>query len=160
MLRRILFIFLLMLAGGCLSAQTPVENVIIKYEDVSGARNFVAQGVRMILARKFIQATPVAPIASDVDALYVLKMQDTPHSTRVMFVHDLDDALKAYEYYGRHPSKNGEVDVYVHHTGPDAVDELVIYNPAIYSLNSLYGNFTVQELLALDKNKDSSSRNP
>ena len=139
------------MAVSGLSAQTPVEKVIIKYEDTPGVRHFIAQGMSMILARKFISSTQVAPIAPDVNALYVLKMGEATDSVRTRFVHDLDQVLKSYEYYGKQPSKNGEVEIYVHHTGPDAVNELVIYNPEIYSLNSLVGNFTVNELLALKR---------
>ena len=54
-----------------MSAQTPVEKVMIKYEDVQGAKNFVAQGIKMTLARNLLKSTQVAPIASDVDELYI-----------------------------------------------------------------------------------------
>ena len=132
-----------------MKAQTPVEQLIIKYEDVQGAKNFVAQGIKMTLARNLLKSTQVAPIASDVDQLYILRMGGTSQSERLRFLSDLKSALKQYDYYGTQPSKNGEVEVYVHHTGPQTVDELVIYNPEIYSLNSLYGHFTVSELLTL-----------
>ena len=132
--RYVFGVFIVMLSTMLsMSAQTPVEKVMIKYEDVQGAKNFVAQGIKMTLARNLLKSTQVAPIASDVDELYIF----------------LKSALKQYDYYGTQPSKNGEVEVYVHHTGPQTVDELVIYNPEIYSLNSLYGHFTVSELLTL-----------
>ena len=135
-----------------MKAQTPVEKLIIKYEDVPGAKNFVAQGLKMTLARGLLKSTQVAPVASDVDQLYVLRMEEASQSERLRFVSDLHAVLKQYDYYGKQPSKNGEVDIYVHHTGPQTVDELVIYNPEIYSLNSLFGHFTVSELMALDQN--------
>lgn len=134
-----------------LSAQTPVQKVIIKYEDVTGARNFVAQGLSMTLARKFIKSTPLAPIAQDVDELYILKMQNVAPNIRNAFVRDLKVALRQYKYYGTHPSKNGEVDIYILPLGTSSVKELVIYNPEIYSLNSLHGDFNYTELEALDK---------
>lgn len=146
----LLIIAVMTVSAAILSAQTPVEKVILKYEDASGARNFIAQGLKMTLARNLLKSTQVAPVASDVDQLYVLKMEGTSQAERLRFVSDLNEALKQYDYYGRQPSKNGEVDVYVHYTGPDTIDELVIYNPEIYSLNSLFGHFTAQELLALD----------
>lgn len=146
----LLIIAALTLSAAMLSAQTPVEKVILKYEDASGARNFIAQGLKMALARNLLRSTPVAPVASDVDQLYVLKMEGTAQAERLRFVSDLNEALKQYDYYGRQPSKNGEVDVYVHYTSPDSIDELVIYNPEIFSLNSLCGHFTPQALLALD----------
>ena len=132
------------------SAQTPVEEVISHYEDVKGARNFIATGGRMAIARSLLRNTEVAPIASEVEKLAVLKMQNAAPSVRVQFVGALDAALKGYEYYGRQATKNGEVDIYVLPSGSDTVSELVIYNPDIYSLNSLYGNFSVQTLLKLD----------
>lgn len=134
-----------------LQAQTPVEKIVLKYEDADGARNFIAKGMSMTFARRALKSTQVAPIAPDVDELYILKMGNASQNVRQMFARDLSDALKSYEYYGKQPSKNGDVNVYIHKTGPDTVDELVIYNPAIYSLNSLYGHFTVQELMDLEK---------
>ena len=58
---------LLVMASVGLSAQTPVEKVVLKYEGADGARNFIAQGVSMSLARRFLKSTQVAPIAPDVD---------------------------------------------------------------------------------------------
>ena len=151
MLRKfVIIIAAFALSAAMLSAQTPVEKVILKYEDADGSRNFIAQGLKMTLARNLLKSTPVAPVASDVDQLYVLKMEDASQSERLRFVSDLNDALKQYDYYGRQQSKSGEVEVYVHYTSPDSIDELVIYNPEIYSLNSLFGHFTAQELMALD----------
>ena len=142
---------LLALASVRLFSQTPVEDLIIRYEDASGARNFMAQGLKMTLARKLLDATPLAPVAPDVERLYVLKMAAVTQSVRLHFVSDLHATLEKYEYYGTHPSKNGTVDIYILRSDPETVEELVIYNPAIYSLNSLYGHFTMQELLSLDK---------
>ena len=133
-----------------LHAQTPVEDVILNYEDAKGARSFIAQGVRMALARQLMKTTQVAPVASDVEKLYVLKMDGTDSDERSKFVHDLYGALADYRYYGQCPTKNGEVDVYYMPNGKDNVQELVVYNPATFSLNSLYGDFTYEQLIALD----------
>ena len=135
-----------LIAAAAAFAQTPVEAVVLKYDNVSGAKSFVAQGLRMDLARRLLASTPVAPIASDVDELAILKMEGAPQGVQKRFVSDLEDALEKYEYYGRFPSKNGPVKVYVHYSSPGKVDELVIFNPEICSLNSLYGNFTTQSL--------------
>lgn len=151
MFRCVVLTGLVLLMSAVLYAQTPVEKVIYKYENAQGARNFIAQGVKLDLARRLMRTTQVAPIASDVDLLAILKMQGAPQNIRVSFVHDLDDALKSYESYGKQPSKNGEVEVYVLRSGPDTVEELVVYNPAIYSLNSFHGHFTVNELEGLEK---------
>lgn len=152
MFRRYVMVMMtcMMTVAGLASAQTPVEKVIIKYEDTEGARYFLAQGVKMAFARKLIQTTQMAPIASEVDELAVLKMENAPQYTRVKFVADLNDALKSYEHYGRYETKNGDVDIYILRSGPDSVEELVIYNPEIFSLNSLHGSFTVSQLLKLE----------
>ena len=150
MRRSFVIIIVLLAAVSNLYAQTPVEKVILDYEGAGGARSFIAQGVRMALARQLMKATQVAPVASDVDKLYVLKMEGAESDVRSEFVHNLYGALAEYRYYGQCPSKNGEVDVYYMPAGEGFVKELVIYNPAIYSLNSLYGDFTLEQLLALD----------
>lgn len=132
------------------NAQTPVEELIQKYEGADGARSFNAHGLSMTLARKMISSTPVAPIASDVTEVAVLKMAGAQPSVQKHFVSDLDKVLDdGYKYYGKYPSKNGEVEVYVRYSGPQTVNELVVYNPAIYSLNSLYGNFTPDSLMKI-----------
>lgn len=132
-------------------AQTPVERVIEKYESVKGARYFLAKGASMRFARPILKKTPVAPIASDVDEVAVLKMEAASQYNRDMFDSDLESALKNYEYYGKHDSTNGIVDVYILKPQDDIVRELVIYNPELWSLNSLYGSFTVSSLLELNK---------
>lgn len=144
-------VILLFVAVVAAYAQTPVEALISKYEDVQGARNFIASGARMALARGLLKKTQVAPIASDVDELAVLKMADAPEHSRDMFASDLKAALKEYDFYGRQETKNGEVDIYILRSTGDYVKELVIYNPSILSLNSLYGTFTEKQLLQLDK---------
>ena len=131
--------------------QTPVQQVIFKYAGTQGARNYIAEGIKLTLARKIMRTTPLAPIASDVDELAILKMEDVPRNIRAHFVRDLDDALEHYKSYGTHPSKNGDVDIYLLPAASDRVVELVIYNPEIYSLNSVHGNFTLSQLLRLDK---------
>jgi hypothetical protein len=106
----------------------------------------------MILARRLLKSTQVAPVAQDVDELYILKMQTASQSAQEKFARDLSLALKSYEYYGKQPSKNGEVNVYIHRMAPGSsnIDELVIYNPEIYSLNSLIGQFTASQLMKME----------
>ena len=151
MLRKVLlFIAVLMTVAATLSAQTPAEKLILKYKDTSGSREFSAEGIKMNFARTLIKSTTLAPVADDVSKLYVLRMAGASKSVLPLFKFDLKGMLKNYSYYGKAPSKNGEVDVYIHRTGPQTVDELVIYNPAINSLTSLVGNFSVNVLLQLD----------
>jgi len=146
-----LIIILLMFFPAVMSAQTPVEEVIVKYSEVKGARNFIAKGGKLALARSLLDRTPVAPVSDDVEELAVLKMMNVSQESKESFLNDLTDALKSYDYYGRQETKNGTVDIYVLKKTEDTVEELVIYNAGIYSLNSLYGNFTAESLLKLRK---------
>ncbi len=140
----------LLMSAYAASAQTPVERLISKYETVPGAKEIGAQGAKMALARVMIRQSPVAPIASDVDEVEILKMQGASRQYQNLFFKDLNAALKSYEYIGKHSSKNGEVDVYILKSGPETVRELVVYNPAIYSLNSFKGSFSVDALQKLE----------
>lgn len=119
--------------------------------EVKGARNFIAKGGKLALARSLLDRTPVAPVSDDVEELAVLKMMNVSQESKESFLNDLTDALKSYDYYGRQETKNGMVDIYVLKKTEDTVEELVIYNAGIYSLNSLYGNFTAESLLKLRK---------
>lgn len=131
------------------SAQTPVEKVISKYADVRGAKDLIASGGKMILARSLIRKTPLAAIAPDVDVLEVLKMQNAPTAAIKDFEKDFNAALKSYEYYGRTQGNNGLVDIYITMSDDDIIDELVIYNPEIYSVNSLKGSMRKTQLLEI-----------
>lgn len=131
-------------------AQTPIERLISKYESVPGAKEIGAEGAKMSIARVMIRQSPVAPIASDVEEVEILKMEGASRQYQNQFFKDLNEALKSYDYIGKHSSKNGEVDVYILKSGPQTVRELVVYNPAIYSLNSFKGSFSVDALQKLE----------
>lgn len=137
------------LAFAC--AQTPIEKIITEYEDTKGSRELMLSGARLSLARGLIRQTPVGSLADNVDKLAVIKMENTSQQDKNRFYKDLVAALKSYQYCGKHQSKNGPVDVYISEPSGEMVKELVIYNPAIYSLNSLYGEFSVDSLLKLTK---------
>ena len=67
-----------MIWSCCLSfalAQTPVENIVTKYEDVKGSKELVAKGAKMVFARALIKQTPVAPIADDVTDIHPASIQ-------------------------------------------------------------------------------------
>ena len=132
-------------------AATPIEKLIVRYSDVMGARDFIAVGGKMAVARSLIRATPMAAIAADVDELAVLKMGNVPEGERKQFESDLHETLKGYRYHGQEQSKNGLVDVYLLMASENLVSELVIYNPETYSLNSLRGPFPMSELLEIDE---------
>lgn len=133
------------------SSRTPVEKVINKYADIKGARDLIASGSQMTLARSLIKRTPLASVASEVDVLEVLKMQNAAEDKIQDFEKDLKAALKSYEYYGKTDTKNGKVDIYLTRENKDTIDELVIYNPAIKSLNSLKGHISASQLLNIYK---------
>ncbi|MBR2063068.1 MAG: DUF4252 domain-containing protein [Bacteroidales bacterium] len=144
-------LIMLLVAGvfiqEAMAQKTPVEKLIERYSEVKGARDFIASGGKMVIARSLIKKTELASIAPDVDVLEVLKMQNASSSDIVRFEKDLKSALAGYEFYGTEESPNGTVDVYIMKGDGGMVDELVIYNPLIHSLNSLKGSFTIQELL-------------
>lgn len=149
-----LIITLLLIAGTFIqnaAAQTPVEKLIESYSDVKGARDFIASGRKMVIARSLIKKTDLAAIASDVDVLEVLKMQNASSDAIGRFEDDLKTALAGYEFYGTEESQNGKVEIYLRNGDEGSIEELVIYNPLTHSLNSLKGKFTVQELLNLKK---------
>jgi hypothetical protein len=151
------FILMIMVMAGLapfLYAQSPVERLVVKYADVKGAKDLVAKGTKMDLARPLIRKTSLAPIADNVDELAVLRLQNASEQDKARFQKELNAALKSYQYYGKHDSKNGKVDVYVEVPENGYVRELVVYNPAIYTLNSLHGRFTVKSLLELSKEKN------
>lgn len=131
--------------------QTPVEKVVLEYENVDGARDFIATGgPRLLIARNFLKTTNLASLASDADQIYVLKMGAASLQERTAFLKDLQAALKTYEYHGKHPSKNGEVEAYISRSKDGYINELVLYNPESYTLNILHGSFPVNALLKID----------
>lgn len=133
-----------------LSADTPVEDLVMKYQDVKGAKCFVAQGgAKLTIAKSFLKKTPVASLSSDVDEVMVLKMGGASQQYKSAFLKDLDNALKTYENHGTHQSENGLVNVYVKRNSADRIIELVIYNPELYNLNVLHGSFPLDALLKL-----------
>lgn len=148
-MKRLIIILIYLCATGMVFAQTPVEKVITKYSDAKGAKDFIASGGEMILARSLIRKTPLAAIASDVEVLEVLMMQKAADNVILDFEKDIKDALQSYEYYGKAKGTNGMVDVYLNRSGKGIIDELVIYNPEIYSVNSLKGTLSTEKLQKL-----------
>lgn len=131
------------------AAQTPVESLIDRYSEVKGARDFIASGGKMNVARSLIRNTQLASIAPDVDVLEVLRMQNASPADIKRFETDLKSALKGYEFYGKDDSPNGTVEIYLMNGSNGTIEELVIYNPEKQALNSLKGRFTKQELMSI-----------
>lgn len=151
-MKRLLFIFISLCVSIPAFTQTPVEKVITEYSKVRGSRDFIASGGgEMILARSLIRKTPLAAIAPDVDVLEVLKMQNASKQDIGNFVRDLKSALASYDYYGQAQGTNGIVNIYITRSGQDTISELVIYNPEIYSVNSLKGTMSLEKLMQISK---------
>ena len=68
-------------AGGAIGsnmAQTPAAELVEKYKDVKGTRNFVARGVLMKLARTMMKEYSIAPLAHKVEEVSVLRVDRVP----------------------------------------------------------------------------------
>lgn len=147
MIRYVFTVICTLIVAGAAYAQTPVEDVISKYSTVKGSRDFIASGPGMTLARNLIRKTPLACIAPEVEVLEVLKMQNASEADIRHFEEDLLAALKSYEYYGKADAPKGIVDIYIDRSSDGIVGELVIYNPIIYSVNSLRGELSAEKLI-------------
>ena len=151
-MRILLYVMLLcMMIGQVAAGQTPVEKVVMEFEGVEGARDFIAKGgPRLMIAKNFLKTTNLASLASDADQIYVLKMGAASQQDKAAFLEKLHAALKTYEYHGMHPSKNGEVEAYINRSDDGYITELVLYNPESYVLNVLYGNFPINVLQQIE----------
>ena len=137
-------------AFNCL-AQTPAAELVEKYKDVKGTRNFVARGVLMKLARTMMKEYSIAPLAHKAEEVSVLRVDRVPDEVMQAFNHDLKVVLDSYMYAGKSDTNRGVVDAYVHLVTPHIADELVVYNPKIMALYSLSGTFTEEELRKIQK---------
>ena len=150
-MKRIILIFIAVLTASFAWAGTPAEDVVEMYKDVNGARNLVARGAMIRMARPLMRNYSIAPLAHKVDEISVLRMDKVKSQVKDCFLSEMRKALEAYMYAGQSDTPNGIVDAYVHLSSSDVADELVVYNPEIFTLYSLKGEFTVQELLSIQK---------
>lgn len=140
-----------MMLGQVAYSQTPVEKVVLEFDGVDGAKDFIAKGgPRLMIAKKFLKTTNLASLASDADQIYVLKMGAASQQDKADFLEKLYAALKTYEYHGMHPSKDGEVEAYINRSDDGNITELVLYNPESYTLDVLHGSFPVNALLQIE----------
>lgn len=144
-------ILMMLLTVVCISghAQSPVEDLVEKYKKYSGATCVDLSGLELKLARPALLASPLAPVASDVDKLIILHMSATSHKVLDSFEKSLYGTLGAYDRFGVHASANGPVEVYARFSDTDVVCELVIFNPTLYVLNDIHGEFSVKSLKKL-----------
>ena len=63
-------------------SQSPVEDLIGKYRGLSGASGVSLSGFELFLARPALNASPLGPVASDVQKLIVLHMGSTSPAVR------------------------------------------------------------------------------
>lgn len=129
--------------------QIELKSLVAEYSQVEGAKTITASGVKMAVMRKALKMTPVAPIASEVESVEILKMKNASDQDRSRFESVLNRVLAQYTDCGQHSSPNGPVEVYVLMKNPKLAKELVIYNREIFSLNILYGDFSVESLQEL-----------
>lgn len=150
MRRVILLVFTLLIAVSTY-AQTPAEKFLESFCEVKGAKKTEARGAMMIFARPVLKKFPIAPMANDVEEVTVLNLGKASELDKERFVSEMTKMLEdnGYIYNGKFDSPNGPVDVYAHLKTDTLVDELVVFNPDLYALNILLGNFSVEKLLKL-----------
>ena len=99
--KKILMIFAALLIYAGAAAQTPVEELVVRYGEEKGVKDFVARGARMSLVRGFLGNYGLAPIADEVEQLYVMKLGNASAQVKDDFLADFKAAVKAYEIMAR-----------------------------------------------------------
>lgn len=151
-MKRILTIITSILAAVSLYAGTPAEELILSKKDVKGVQVIEGKGFVMKFARAAIRKTPMKPLADQVTEVTVCKIDNASPDFIKEFTSELRKVLKGYQFYGVKPGEEGHpVEVYGNYPDKNIVREIVVYNPDNHSLFSLRGEYTVEELLSLDK---------
>ena len=148
-MRKILLLIIFILATSSAYASTPAQDLMHRHSEIKGGRVLEASGSKMVFVRPALKRYTIGPMSDCVEAVMVLSMKKTPDKDRKVFMDDMKNILKKYRYYGKSGSPDGPVDVYVHMKNEDCVDELVVFNPYSFTLNSLIGIFPVEKLLSL-----------
>lgn len=150
-MKRLVLILFAMILVCPAWAGTPVEDLVVKYKDMKGAKSLIAQGFMMTMARPFLKSYSIAPLADKVQEMSVLRVDKVNAEDRDVFLEDMYKGLSHYIYVGKSDSPNGVVDAYVHLSAPDLADELVVYNPKLMAIYALKGEFTAEELRMVSK---------
>ena len=151
-MKRLTATILLILAAYSLYAGTPVEDLMNTTADIKGAQLIEGKGFVMKFARAAIRKTPMKPLAEQVTEVTVCKIDKASPDFINDFVTELRDVLKGYQFYGVKPGEEGApVEVYGNYPDKNIVREIVVYNPESHTLFSLRGEYTVEQLLSLDK---------
>ena len=148
-MRKVILFIVFLLVTAAAFASTPAQDLIQKYGEINGGRLVAVSGSKMVFARPVLKRYTIGPMADAVESVMVLNMKKTPAQDREVFMNDMKNTLKEYRYYGKSGSPDGLIDVYVHMKTEDCVDELVVFNPHSFTLNSLIGIFPVEKLLSL-----------
>ena len=145
-MKKYILILLTLFVAFEMSALSPAESFVKKYEDLKGVRCIQVAGAKMRFARPVLKRYPIGPMSDCVNEVIVLNMEKASEQDKSHFIKELHRVLRQYEYVGKSDSPNGEVDVYLNLESPDYVDEIVIYNPELMTVNVLAGKFPVPDL--------------
>lgn len=152
-MKRILAIIFLALAAISLYAGTPAEELMLSTTDVKGVQVIEGKGFVMKFARAAIRKTQMKPLAEQVTEVTVCKMEKASPEFIQDFTQSLREVMKGYQFYGIKIGEGGHpVEVYGNYPENNVVHEIIVFNPELNSLFSLRGEYTVEELLSLDKN--------
>ncbi len=153
-MKRMILIAAALFAALALRAETPAAGLVSEYKDIKGARDFVARGIMMKMARVMMKDYSIAPLAHKVEEVSVLRMDKADEAVRQNFLKDMQEVMGQYMYAGKSDTNKGVVDTYVHLDSPETADELVVFNPDICAFYSMKGKFTIEELLEIKQPVD------
>lgn len=133
-------------------AGTPAEDLMNSVKDEKGVQVIEAKGFIMNFARGAIRKTPMKPLADQVTAVTVCKMEKASPEFIRNFETEARKMLKGYQFYGIKPGEEGRpVETYGTYPVENVVTEIVVFNPDLHSLFSLRGRYTIEDLMSLDK---------
>lgn len=153
-MKRFLTSIISILAAASLYAGTPAEDLMLSVADAKGVQVIEGKGFIMKFARSAIRKTPMGPLADQVTEVTVCKMEHASPEFIQEYTKKLKDIMKSYQFYGVKTGQGGHpVEVYGNYPDNNIVRELIVFNPELNSSFSLRGEYTVEELLAIDKNQ-------
>lgn len=153
-MKRFLTSIISILATASLYAGTPAEDLMLSVADAKGVQVIEGKGFIMKFARSAIRKTPMGPLADQVTEVTVCKMEHASPEFIQEYTKKLKDIMKSYQFYGVKIGQGGHpVEVYGNYPDNNIVRELIVFNPELNSSFSLRGEYTVEELLAIDKNQ-------
>ena len=154
-MKRLTSTTILIFATISLFAGTPIEDLMGTTADIKGTQLFEGKGFVMKFARAAIRKTPMKPLADQVTEVTVCKVENAPPDFIKEFTSELREVLKGYQFYGVKPGEDGHpVEAYGNYPDKNIIREIVVYNPDNHNLFSLRGEYTVEDLLSLDKKGD------